>query len=803
MKQYTASEIATVLSVHRRQVYRWLDGAAPTGVKIVGGQSVDAWSLQAMPAALVQRLEVARAAGGYRSVEAMLESDSAKRWEPSLPIAEIAQDEIDNANKLRDALRAPLARRNDCTITAAEVQQLGMEEFKRVFGYAVKDSRWQRLFRRTLERAGASEEFERWELYLSERPRRSLAPADDAPADFNILRKVFDGFKNPPTDGDYVNLWQHAFAWFEQKEFEVGAPHAKRVLLKFLFAHSNLSKTESALRRNFDRIYRAWVESGRTVAALKDSRKDERDDSRAFTDDDIDIITHLACRDHRNEATPAVWAAFKAGKLSESATECLARARKNRRGFPDSLRIDLRENINLVKAHFQGPRAVNRQRAWIERDFSKVTSLYAITADDLTPPIVSYWLDGHGWYDFGRGQVLATIDFRSWCFLNFCASPDKAYNSFLVRELLNIVLRKEGTPKFFVHEGGSWDARIITGSKRRQVLSDNDFYTGLGVLGMRFIHARNPEAKLIEGAWSLLQDRMSGLPGFVGRNERFDRPEIVSKQMALVKAKKAHPGEFWMSFDEHPEGSPHKSRFGAWTTRLQSLCADFNNTPLFGRYHNGLTPEQVFERCKPKDADGADNPPVRLGPEHFWMFGQCIETTVRERTGISFTLRGERFRYFGEATGALIGQRVRAWFDPKRPELLPVTDLNNRNPFVVERANAVPALEAGKELSIELARAASHSAFSKAYFQHLKRKFEPTVRRMIPDHEAAEVARTIERHKEEYAKRKTTAAVKARNAEALAARGIPVELGSENPEAWAEINDLLHREPEPQHGGAE
>ncbi len=62
------------------------------------------------------------------------------------------------------------------------------------------------------------------------------------------------------------------------------------------------------------------------------------------------------------------------------------------------------------------------------------------------------------------------------------------------------------------------------------------------------------------------------------------------------------------------------------------------------------------------------------------------------------TVCSESFVYHDKQTGRLIGQDVLAWFDPETPEHIVLTDMNRKNPILVERSAAVPALDTDSEV---------------------------------------------------------------------------------------------------------
>jgi len=107
-------------------------------------------------------------------------------------------------------------------------------------------------------------------------------------------------------------------------------------------------------------------------------------------------------------------------------------------------------------------------------------------------------------------------------------------------------------------------------------------------------------------------------------------------------------------------------------------------------------------------------------------------------TGNGITLRFGRnvFTYRNHITGRLIGQTVLAWFNPETPELLSVTDMDRKNAFAVERANALPAMDA-------MHQANAHMAHTRAYYRTLKSAQPVAFRRNVVDRATSALGREI------------------------------------------------------------
>jgi len=112
-------------------------------------------------------------AGGFASVGAMC-SANAPHWKPALPLAEIADECLTEAAKLREAL-TPTLRRGLLATTMAEITEDGLRDYERVFGHRISASSLYRLVERTARRDSGLDSYDRLELYLPDRLTRRQA----------------------------------------------------------------------------------------------------------------------------------------------------------------------------------------------------------------------------------------------------------------------------------------------------------------------------------------------------------------------------------------------------------------------------------------------------------------------------------------------------------------------------------------------------------------------------------------------------------------------------------------------------
>jgi hypothetical protein len=398
-----------------------------------------------------------------------------------------------------------------------------------------------------------------------------------------------------------------------------------------------------------------------------------------------------------------------------------------------------------------------------------------------------FWIEEQGRVKAMRGEFLVASDVRSSKILGFVLITGK-YRALHIRTLFTRVFAVYGLPKRLIFENGLWkDSRLVTGgSKARTPFSDERCELGLGQYGIKFTHARRSRGKPIEGTFNLIQPFMAALKGYCGRNERFDRPEILSDQLRRIN-KGEDPRPFLMSAEECCEA------FG-------KIVEQYNDTAQEGKTLEGLTPNEAFKRYENKE-----DPPQSFSAEARYLLAhQEIETEVG-REGIVLTYGNERRYYYGkEELGARQFERVRVFYNPEEPEYIAVTGLHLENPIVVKQVAAIPRIGAtDEEIETTERLKDAHIAAPRALYKVVAGD-ETNVRGAGGvDERTLDLGRKIEEHKKAEARRKTAALAKARKAQSLADGGIPVELGSDNPEGWEEIRDLLNHQAEASQGGAE
>jgi hypothetical protein len=220
---------------------------------------------------------------------------------------------------------------------------------------------------------------------------------------------------------------------------------------------------------------------------------------------------------------------------------------------------------------------------------------------------------------------------------------------------------------------------------------------------------------------------MEGEPGYCGRTEMVERFEDFVRLKADVEAGRVHPAGLLYSFEQ-------------WVERLHEICADYNRTP-YGRDTKlaGLSPDEAYHAMQ-----NPDDPPVKFDASLHYSGFNHVRVVRVTANGIDFTCGKRHFLYRNAKTGAIIGQRVKIYFDPESPDVAGVTDLEGQNPFSVELCNPVPTVGATREqLGEEMQKLRAHQAPIRAKYRALKANFPQMFRRNFTAPETAETGRIL------------------------------------------------------------
>jgi hypothetical protein len=681
-------------------------------------------------------------------------------WKPR-SISEVADIAVRRAEKLQQALAPSIGRRNDAVLTNAEIWRLGVDDYRAVFGHAISERHFRRLFDRTIKRHDLlGVEWSDLSLYLDERP--ALKPEFASPfsdvldADFRTLRACMARFNNLlyPSHEEKAALWHEAFQVFEAL-LSQGKRNAKAKLVSFIWAQARFlapnAQSPDALRRNFENRFDRWIKSERKASSMLDGRAEKRGSSKRpqpLTQSDKDIIVRHTARNYGGRVRQALRELGKMGEASGLSRECLdiitakhgSKSYLNRRVI-EAVKYDAR----LVRPYFLGHKHVIEATASLRRDYTKLRTLDVVNSDDLTGDVYFSVPDGKGWFDVMRGQILIWIDCRSLKVIAWKLIPSRVYTGLDVKEGQNEICINLGVPGTWYFERGTWEGNLAKSTPPpgwQLGPSLEDAKTGWEKMGVRMIHAHEARSKPVEHVLEMLQRLMEPLPGYCGRDERRDCPERTKRAVADVRARRKTPSEAALF------------TFDGYSSALSRLIDNYNAEPQQGEILDGLSPNEAFDKFWP-----CDDPPKKLDN---WAMLWCApyerEMLVTEE-GVSFTLGKESFCYRNINSSDLRGRRVWIHFDPVHADYLIVTNPYRKNPRLLPRSNKVDFLAAvaprdsaeARRYQEETRKASEHSHYPKARYTVVKSAVElPTRKIAFIDGESKQLAIDVERQREEH-----------------------------------------------------
>jgi hypothetical protein len=620
-------------------------------------------------------------------------------------------------------------------MTSAEFEADGVRDYTRAFGHAVTDRYWRELFMRTIRRDNGAENWNRLEIYLPDRLKQKVVPAavvsEALAADFAELESYITACGNPhaPNPMECAGVWTLALEKLTSL-MNTGVPEksAARRVRQFLCARAPfLADSRDALWIAFKRKLATLEKANGDVKALRDGRAGNG--ARfALPENDRDLLIHRSVFYYRGDIAPA-WRDLLRNGFSPEVVERYAGHAQKKSHVPASVMNSIAPEVEILTVMHRGQRAFDSIKGYITRSYDGIASLQCLSADDGTLNSYFYIPDGNGWFDLTRGQVILFIDFRTLRIVGYALEPHKSYSSITIRSLCTHLFAEFGVPEILYFERGIWESASLLKGKT-DPFDFTEISQGLREFGIKFKHAIHPRTKAIERVWGMVQDISEGEPGYCGRMEMKDSPEVLRKQMAEVKARKVHPAKYFYSLDQ-------------WNQRLGQLFKQYNAEPQQGHILAGLSPEQAFEKYMDQN-----NPPMQFGAGLRYLLANEKRLAQVTLNGVTIQVGKQKFNYRGAEIAQLVGREVLAWFDPENPETLVVTNPDRTNPICVARSENPNALESliapeSGTLGRELSRIEGQASAMKTRYNALKADFQLPQRKLLAAAQTVELGEQI------------------------------------------------------------
>lgn len=730
---FTAAQIARALARTKRAVLQAL-GSVPAAPMPGRGGEAKGWPVSVLPATWQRDLAASAQRQCFRDAEHLL-SAAPLPWQPCdctgrvVPISEVSDYYRTRSAELRSALLPALAAQH-------ELDRAALIAIARRHGYTKSEKQLFRDLERVTTRDRGAEDWTRLDLYLEEssfrHPRSQAAPSREAARySHHELAEIVGALENKaePTADDRAWLWHEAFNRYEL--LSAAQPTDERTIKATLidYLHATvpaLSLSRLALRGLFNRKLAQWINGGRTIDALRDTRQLASGNFRRpdFTADEAKI---------RDQAILLGGDEAKAYLLlrerGETSAEFDAYYRHDPRragsGIPKTVRDNITGPVESVLPLLRGPKTARMAGPFIKRDWSEVKAGDWLCADDVSWNHYFKQRLPDGRWEILRGECLVLVDLLTDYPLTFLLIGGK-YNGQHVRSLFLKGHDDHGLPRAgYWLERGVWKSRFVVGEKRGR--KDDEAWQAshwrnceLGLrdprIGLQFHHATTPRSKPIEGLFHHLQDRMRCIKGFVGFGERQEQMERMQKLIARAhRNDEAALAEF-VTQDE-------------WSGAISKVLEEHMHRPGRGERLDGRTPAEAW-------GESVLRAGLRRLPDDSRHLLSTHEKVVslHPTRGIVLTVPGQKapMCYASADTARLIqaGQReARVFVNVENPLQLTCCDMK-RTQFFSVKGQAAPATSASREHLASLAAdRRAHAAPARAIFGQLQHEVVSTITR--------------------------------------------------------------------------
>jgi intergrase/recombinase len=472
---FTAARIASALGRDKRSLLRVLRQVPATGkVFVQGRQFADAWAVESLPANYRADLDRLAKVKGYRHAVHLL-TDGAKRWQPPIPLPELAEHHLTKAGRVKNALARAIALYVNPQAGMEGIYRIAHEDYTREFG-DVSERTVRRIFDRVIDRDAGEENFDDVALYLDGRLSRAKGSETILPGLLNPHEQAVFRYLNAVKRAAAPTVEELDLIWFavceslhEQSASGMKAKASRRAMIAFLQRSAvTLSKNSDALKKLLKLKYARYVECGGTFDSFVDQRAEKSGYKRALklSKEDCDLIVAHAGLNKGGRLAPALRDLREDGKLSYDLEAHHISSPASKSYVPKSIRDQVQQGLRCLKNMVHGPRTHQLGGAYITRDYSSMEAGDWYQADDVTLPVYYYEETEKG-AERLRGQFLVMIDVRTDFVLGFLLISARNYNSLAIRSLITVCASKHGLPRRgFYFERGIWkSSKVISGDR--------------------------------------------------------------------------------------------------------------------------------------------------------------------------------------------------------------------------------------------------------------------------------------------------------------------------------------------------
>jgi hypothetical protein len=676
-QQFTATQIARALGKSRQAAQRLLCGVAPSATMIVGGNPASVWCIASLPKVITDALTARAALLEYASTEELF-ARPVSVWKPSVPLNKISQPCIHSASKLQRALRRALVLQDNINVSRVERERIGLEDYAKEFGAVISDRYLRKLIKRTMDRDGGAGNWDRLEIYLPEKPETKKASPQTVLRLAPELCGLHEFVSTVKTPNVYhqESTWTLAFASYQKlKSAGVPSKRAARQVRSLLASYAQyLAPSRDALLKAFNRRLQNFEASGGDCRAVLDRRTGNGERIE---------LTDALLRDI--EKLRASTAFANGGRVNSAWREMypdLSEETRNR--WPFSIEAPrkihellVREKVDALTArHMRGKLTVRRMIGGVERSWEGIPSMHEWVMDDWTSNIEVTRKLRDGTWELFMPQIVAVMDSASRKFVGWAISSDKGPTAELVCAAALDGFKTHGVPDSIGVENGFvfGNALNINGKEDDQ---GRTVVAGLAQYGcsIRHFDKMSPTSKSeLEKAFDILQRRQERHPGYAGRLQMLDAPEVFKSEGRKIRSGKVAGAEYRYTFQE-------------FVKIMGDIFAQYNSTPQNGKL-KGISPNEAHELLRDKT-----NPHTEFRPELEWILANARYRVHVEVGGVRFTHYGQSIRVRGGRLPSLVGEDLWALVERDDPSLVTFMNLKFSDPFTLAACEKPSAAE--------------------------------------------------------------------------------------------------------------
>lgn len=607
--RYTAAQFARALGISAQATRKALRGTKAES-DVVRGQITAVWSVTSLPLEMQRRLSAISSAEGCRGIHDLLARPPG-RFQPSVPVADLPQDVVDKANRLRAAI-APVLEKSESKPISSMARDASSRLALDPMASVLAPRTLRRIIARVVDRDAGLREFRRLELYTEEFAA-SVKKSYDRPgvSDGPVPMRLSILEKSEPDAVSDEDIFKAAVQDLADLKAKMKARQAMGVVLDFIEDRwPTLEKSRNAIRMRLDRaIHRA------------DSSPEKKRGPKpiALMNDKELRIAKALCVTYESK-TLALRKLAESPACRQELADAILKRRSSKHTITPTLRGQLAVSDAVLDWH-KSPKKVRREAfitprtlTFLDRSGAEQHIMPGMLAerDDMSNNFI-FWIDWPWGGDpcsdkygvrIARGQNLLHIDAGSLRFLsmNMLVRLRDSYRADDIWQWVGQTYRDIGIPQIGERwERGIWQAHKLHGTPiDAGHTGQEQRLGGIQALGRKIITSHSPTTKIIENRFRFFQRLCKDIPGQIGafRGEI----EKVNKLWTACRDGRKDPRDYFLSNEDA-------------VSKLESRLLEANSEQVEGAIYNGI-PNEIWHR------EGGEERMTRLTADQSYLFSR-------------------------------------------------------------------------------------------------------------------------------------------------------------------------------------